>query len=88
MRSDGFHQWGRSTSWTEGSAAGGLGIALMPEEICRMGFQSGELSRVLPDWLGPRVSLQVVYPSSKHLSPNVSAFRELLVSSLGSEPKT
>jgi DNA-binding transcriptional LysR family regulator len=38
-------------------AAQGLGIALLPEGLCREDVEAGRLARVLEDWSPPRVPI-------------------------------
>jgi DNA-binding transcriptional LysR family regulator len=68
------------------AALAGLGIVLLPVFACdtvlldsanSMG-QRG-LERVLPKWQGPSGQLNVVYPSSRYLSPKVRAFVDFIV---------
>jgi DNA-binding transcriptional LysR family regulator len=55
-------------------AMAGLGIALLPAFQCVEGLRARRLERVLRDWDAPSVPLQVVYPSTRHLSPKVKTF--------------
>jgi DNA-binding transcriptional LysR family regulator len=64
-------------------ALAGLGLSLLPERSCAAELHAGRLVRVLPEWHAPDVPFTAVYPSTRHLSPKVSAFVELLQSELG-----
>jgi DNA-binding transcriptional LysR family regulator len=60
-------------------AIAGLGIALIPAMLSVKDLPSGRLKRVLPDWNPPSTPVQVVYPSSRHLSPLVKTFVDHLL---------
>ncbi|WP_120512508.1 LysR family transcriptional regulator [Photobacterium salinisoli] len=47
----------------------GLGIAMLPEFICREHIDRGELIQLLPDWVSPVVPISFVYPQ-RDLIPN------------------
>jgi DNA-binding transcriptional LysR family regulator len=59
-------------------AAAGLGIALLPSFRSVDDLRAHELERVLRDWNAPSTPVQVVYPSTRHLSLNVKSFVEHL----------
>lgn len=52
----------------------GLGIALLPGFRCVQELHARRLTRVLRDWNAPSTPVQVVYPSTRHLSPKVKSF--------------
>ncbi|OCH33466.1 LysR family transcriptional regulator [Aliivibrio fischeri] len=52
----------------------GLGIASLPEFICREHINNGELVRILPDWDLPRVAISLVFPQNKLLPKRLRAF--------------
>lgn len=60
------------------AAASGLGIASLPEFICRKDLASGRLKQVLKEWCASEATIHAVYPSTRHLSPKVIALIELL----------
>ncbi|GAA5175448.1 LysR family transcriptional regulator [Niveibacterium umoris] len=60
------------------AAIAGLGIARLPDFVCRDALANGELVAVLPDWQPDPVPLQAVYPSRRLLTPKVSAFLDFL----------
>ncbi|MFC7556343.1 LysR substrate-binding domain-containing protein [Pseudoroseomonas wenyumeiae] len=55
------------------AATDGLGVALLPEHICRSAFVSGELVHVLPDWHTTHGTIYAVFASRKGLVPAVRA---------------
>lgn len=55
------------------------GVALIPLLIVDERECEGRLVRVLPDHFVPTGDLHFVYPSARHLSANVRAFRDFLV---------
>lgn len=52
----------------------GLGIASLPEFICREHINKGELVRILPDWDLPRVAISLVFPQNKLIPRRLRAF--------------
>jgi DNA-binding transcriptional LysR family regulator len=69
-------------SFLRRAALASCGVGLLPllivdERECR-----GRLVRVLPDHFVPSGDLHFVYPSARHLSANVRAFRDFLVERL------
>lgn len=60
------------------------GIALIPLLIIDERECGGRLVRVLPDHHVPSGELHFVYPSARHLSANVRAFRDFLVERIAS----
>jgi DNA-binding transcriptional LysR family regulator len=61
------------------AALGGAGIALLPRLICAADIRSGQLVRLLPEYVGGRGVTCVVYPSAQHIPPKVAAFRDLML---------
>lgn len=55
------------------AAAAGLGVALLPDHICRDALKAGQLVRVLPDWRGVRGIVHVVFTTRRGLPPAVRA---------------
>jgi DNA-binding transcriptional LysR family regulator len=53
------------------AAVAGLGVALLPDRICRVDLSSGRLVRVLPDWHGQRGNVHLVFTTRRGLSPAV-----------------
>jgi DNA-binding transcriptional LysR family regulator len=61
------------------AAIAGLGVALLPEQVCWPSFQSGELKHVLPDWHTRDYIIHAVFMSRKGMLPSVRAFIDYLV---------
>lgn len=60
------------------AAIAGLGIAYVPEFYARPGLDEGRLVTVLEDWC-PRIpGLQLYFPRSRHMAPNLRAFIDIL----------
>lgn len=65
------------------AAAAGLGIALLPEFLCRQGLAVGKLRRVLGDWQAPRSgALHAVYPQALAADPRVITFVDFLAANV------
>jgi DNA-binding transcriptional LysR family regulator len=60
------------------AAISGLGIALLPASNCTEDLRALRFERVLRGWDAPQTPINVVYPSTRHLSPKVKAFIEHL----------
>lgn len=56
------------------AALGGLGVAMLPIFRCIDDLRAGRLVRLLREWCSPDIPMHAVYPSTRHLSPKVSAF--------------
>ena len=56
------------------AALDGLGILIQPTYILYDDIQSGHLVPVLDDWDLPRLTINLAYPSRKHLSAKVRTF--------------
>jgi DNA-binding transcriptional LysR family regulator len=52
----------------------GEGIACLPSFLCAEEAKQNKLVRVLPQWHGDRVTLSLVYPAQRFVSPKVRAF--------------
>jgi len=62
------------------AAAGGLGIAFMPDFIARRWLERGDLVRLLPEWQDAHGSpIYAIFPASRNLSPKVRVFLDFLV---------
>lgn len=59
------------------------GVAVVPDYVARDGLAAGRLVRVLPQVRLPRVPLQVVYPSRRHLPARVRLVIDALRARLG-----
>jgi len=56
------------------AAVDGVGVALLPEYVCRELLADGRLVRVLPEWASPQGILHLVFTSRRGLLPGVRAF--------------
>jgi DNA-binding transcriptional LysR family regulator len=68
------------------AARGGLGIAMLPVHRCSEHLRQNRLQRLLPEWCSPEIPLHAVYPSTRHLSPKVSAFLDHLREEMSPPP--
>lgn len=59
-------------------ALAGLGIAVLPEALCRDDVAAGRLQRVLPDWRIPLGEVSATYAERRHLPAKVRRFLDLL----------
>ena len=73
-------------AFTRTLALDGGGIGLIPEFLACELVAEGRLVRVLADYHAPSAGLYVVYPSAKHLSATVRAFRDALIEELSELP--
>jgi len=65
------------------SAAASLGIAVLPEFLCRQGLALGKLERVLPGWtVGEPLELLALYAAEREGSPSIRLFLEFLLANL------
>jgi DNA-binding transcriptional LysR family regulator len=65
------------------SAAAGLGIALLPEFLCRQGLAAHKLKQVLPEWSIPaQAPLCAVYPSRLAQDARVVALVDFLAANI------
>ncbi len=55
------------------AALAGLGVALLPDRVCRAALDSGALVRVLPAWHGQIGIVHLVFTTRRGLSPAVRA---------------
>lgn len=55
------------------AAVAGLGIALLPDHVCRQALDAGDLVRVLPEWRGRRGTVHLVFTTRHGLPPAVRA---------------
>jgi DNA-binding transcriptional LysR family regulator len=60
------------------AAAGGLGIAYVPESYVRDRLDSGKLVPVLSDWCPPIPGLALYYPGNRHVPSTLRAFIDVL----------
>ena len=57
----------------------GAGVALLPDLLAMQAEAKGAIVRVLPNHQGRESSMYFIYPTAKHLSATLRAFREHLV---------
>ena len=56
-----------------GAALTGLGVALLPDRVCRPALEAGRLVRVLPAWYGQIGIVHLVFTTRRGLPPAVRA---------------
>jgi DNA-binding transcriptional LysR family regulator len=66
------------------AAVAGLGIALLPDHVCRAQLAKGELVRVFPDWHTEIGIVHLVFTTRRGLPPAVRAFIDHLAASFTS----
>ena len=64
------------------AALRGLGVTMLPSENCDEEIARGELVRVLPNWVLPSGTLQLVYLTQRGLLPAVRVFIDFLIAEL------
>lgn len=64
----------------------GAGIMLTPTFIVGPDIQAGRLQQLLPNYRMLELSIYVVYPERKHLSPKVRAFVEFMLKRMSDTP--
>lgn len=64
----------------------GLGISEVPSFVCEAALLDGRLVEVFPEWRFPTYKLSVTYPSGRHLSPLVRAFKDFCISYFERKP--
>lgn len=55
------------------AAVDGLGIALLPDHVCRAALAAGQLVRVMPAWRGVQGIVHLVFTTQRGLPPAVRA---------------
>jgi DNA-binding transcriptional LysR family regulator len=66
-------------SFATQAAVAGAGIAFLPTFQCIEECRAGRLRQVLPDYRSDLAGLYLVYPSAKHVSATVRAFRDFVL---------
>lgn len=62
-----------------------LGIAVLPEFICREYFASGQLVQLLPEWEMTEVPISLVYANRQLMPKRLSVFIEFLLGRFGQQ---
>jgi DNA-binding transcriptional LysR family regulator len=65
------------------AAIAGIGIALLPDHVCRPSLRSGLLVRVFPDWHSQDGIVHIVFTTSRGLTPAVRAWIDHLARHFG-----
>jgi DNA-binding transcriptional LysR family regulator len=60
------------------AACAGLGVAMLPEYVCRDALESGRLMRILPEWASRQGVMHLVFTSRRGLLPGVRAVIDFL----------
>ncbi|MBY4898519.1 LysR substrate-binding domain-containing protein [Cupriavidus sp. AU9028] len=61
------------------AAVAGLGVACLPQSICRRALQEGDVRRVLPQWTAGEVMTSILMPHRRGQLPAVRAVVDFLV---------
>ena len=64
----------------------GIGLSMQSTWNVSEELRRGELREVLKDYTAPDVSIQAVYPPTRHVSPKVRVFIDALIERIGPEP--
>lgn len=64
------------------AAVSGLGIAVLPWNLCRDAVERGQLQPILEGWQLPEGGIYAVYPSPRHLTPKVRSFIDFIAARL------
>ncbi len=67
-----------SMSTLQDAAIAGLGIAVLPQSLCRDAVDQGLLQPLLEDWNLPVEGIYAVYPSARHLTPTLRSFIDFI----------
>ena len=68
------------------AALSGLGVAMLPLQLCVEHIRAGRLQHLLKQWRSSERPMQAVYSSTRHLSPKISSFLELLREGMTASP--
>ncbi len=75
-------------SFLRSLALRGLGIVLYPEVIARDDIARGRLRRVLEEYASAESAIYALYPSGRHVSPNVRAFLDMAAETWATDDPT
>ena len=64
------------------AAVAGQGLVALPGYVCRAELDTGELVRVLPDWLAADAQISLLKPTSRGALPVVRALTEFICAEL------
>ncbi len=73
-------------SFLHGMLLADAGITQLPRFIVKCDIHAGRLTEVLPEYKSTNGALYLVYPSSRHLSAKVRAFRDHVLKELEAQP--
>jgi DNA-binding transcriptional LysR family regulator len=73
--------------WMHEAARRGIGIARLPEYVCREDLHAGRLHQVLTEWSLGETPVHALYPTPRHLSRKVVTFIEMLRDGFRDTPK-
>ena len=65
------------------AAVAGVGVVNLPSFLAQEAVRAGKLIPILSDYRSSESSVWLVYPSAKHLSATVRAFRDHMVAGIG-----
>lgn len=70
----------QSNEWSilKQAAEAGLGVALLPQEVCQHELDNERLIHIMPDWSLSAASLYLIYPSRKGLTPAIRYFIDFI----------
>ncbi|MDQ0435924.1 DNA-binding transcriptional LysR family regulator [Kaistia dalseonensis] len=68
------------------AAVDGLGVALLPDHVCREALEAGRLVRILPEWHGLQGIVHLVFTTRRGLPPAVRALIDHLAAGFPPEP--
>ncbi|MEH6669502.1 LysR family transcriptional regulator [Halopseudomonas sp.] len=60
------------------AAIDGLGVTALPEYVCRSALQTGQLVRILPDWISQSANLSLLMPSRLGVPAHTKALAEFI----------
>ncbi len=69
----------------QSAALAGLGVALLPDHVCRRALDAGRLVRVLPAWRGQRGIVHLVFTTRRGLAPAVRVLIDELAAGFKTE---
>jgi len=72
-----------STHALRAAAVSGMGVALLPLMMVEDDLASGDLVRLLGDYVAPERALHIVYPSARLMTPKLRTFVDCVLEHLG-----